>query len=176
MIRVVNLHKDFSTQQGTHAAVRGVDFEVNAGEIFMLLGPSGCGKTTTLRCIAGLETPDDGEIRIDDQMVFANRGQTIVPVYKRGVGMVFQSYAIWPHLTVFENVAYPLLYGIKKVGRRQVRERVQKALTLVGLNGFEDRAAPLLSGGQQQRVSLARALVYEPKVLLLDEPLSNLDA
>jgi len=176
MIRVVNLHKDFSTQQGTHAAVRGVDFEVHAGEIFMLLGPSGCGKTTTLRCIAGLETPDDGEIRIDDQMVFANRGQTIVPVYKRGVGMVFQSYAIWPHLTVFENVAYPLLYGINKVGRRQVRERVQKALTLVGLNGFEDRAAPLLSGGQQQRVSLARALVYEPKVLLLDEPLSNLDA
>jgi iron(III) transport system ATP-binding protein len=176
MIRVVNLHKDFSTQQGTHSAVRSVDFEVNEGEIFMLLGPSGCGKTTTLRCIAGLETPDDGEIWIDDQMVFAKRGQTIVPVYKRGVGMVFQSYAIWPHLTVFENVAYPLLYGVNKVGRRQVRERVQKALSLVGLNGFEDRAAPLLSGGQQQRVSLARALVYEPKVLLLDEPLSNLDA
>jgi iron(III) transport system ATP-binding protein len=159
-----------------HAAVRSVDFEVKTGEIFMLLGPSGCGKTTTLRCIAGLETPDDGEIWIDDQRVFANRGQTIVPVYRRGVGMVFQSYAIWPHLTVFENVAYPLVYGINKIPRRQVRERVRKALSLVGLDEFEDRSAPLLSGGQQQRVSLARALVYEPKVLLLDEPLSNLDA
>jgi iron(III) transport system ATP-binding protein len=176
MIRVVNLHKDFFTSRGTHAAVRGADFEVNEGEIFMLLGPSGCGKTTTLRCIAGLENPDDGEIWIDGQMVFSNRGQTTVPVYKRGVGMVFQSYAIWPHLTVFDNVAYPLIYGINKVPKRQVRERVQKALSLVGLNEFEDRPAPLLSGGQQQRVSLARALVYEPKVLLLDEPLSNLDA
>jgi iron(III) transport system ATP-binding protein len=176
MIRVVNLHKEFSTRQGTHAAVRGVDFEVKEGEIFMLLGPSGCGKTTTLRCIAGLEVPDDGEIWIDDQLVFANRGQTLVPVYRRGVGMVFQSYAVWPHLTVFQNVAYPLVYGINKIPRRQVRERVRKALALVGLNEFEDRSAPLLSGGQQQRVSLARALVYEPKVLLLDEPLSNLDA
>jgi iron(III) transport system ATP-binding protein len=176
MIRVVNLRKDFSTRLGTHAAVRGVDFEVNDGEIFMLLGPSGCGKTTTLRCIAGLETPDEGEIWIDNQKVFTNRDQTVVPVYRRDVGMVFQSYAIWPHLTVFENVAYPLLYGINKVPRRQVRARVQKALALVGLNAFEDRSAPLLSGGQQQRVSLARALVYEPKVLLLDEPLSNLDA
>ena len=176
MIRVVNLHKDFSTTQGTHAAVRGADFEVNEGEIFMLLGPSGCGKTTTLRCIAGLETPDDGEIWINDQRVFGDRGRVTVPVYQRGVGMVFQSYAIWPHLTVFENVAYPLIYGVNKVPRRQVRERVEKALSLVGLSGFADRPAPLLSGGQQQRVSLARALVYEPKVLLLDEPLSNLDA
>jgi iron(III) transport system ATP-binding protein len=176
MIRVINLHKNYSATHGTHAAVRGADFKVDEGEIFMLLGPSGCGKTTTLRCIAGLETPDEGEIWIDDQRVFANRGETIVPVYRRGVGMVFQSYAIWPHLTVFENVAYPLIYGINKVPRRQVRERVQKALSLVGLNAFEDRPAPLLSGGQQQRVSLARALVYEPKVLLLDEPLSNLDA
>jgi iron(III) transport system ATP-binding protein len=176
MIRVTKLHKDFSTDQGTHAAVRGVDFEVSEGEIFMLLGPSGCGKTTTLRCIAGLEMPDDGEIWIDRHMVFGRRGETVVPVYMRGVGMVFQSYAIWPHLTVFENVAYPLIYGVNKVARRQVRERVQKALSLVGLSGFEDRPAPLLSGGQQQRVSLARALVYEPKVLLLDEPLSNLDA
>ena len=176
MIRVVNLHKDFSTTEGTHAAVRGADFEVDQGEIFMLLGPSGCGKTTTLRCIAGLEIPDDGEIWISDQQVFGDRGRATVPVYQRGVGMVFQSYAIWPHLTVFENVAYPLIYGINKVPKRQVRERVQKALSLVGLSGFEDRPAPLLSGGQQQRVSLARALVYEPKVLLLDEPLSNLDA
>ena len=176
MIRVINLHKDFFTRNASQAAVRDVNFEVNEGEIFMLLGPSGCGKTTTLRCIAGLETPDDGEIWIDDKLVFANQGQIIVPVYRRGVGMVFQSYAIWPHLTVFENVAYPLVYGINKVSKGQVRERVRKALSLVGLNEFEDRSAPLLSGGQQQRVSLARALVYEPKVLLLDEPLSNLDA
>jgi iron(III) transport system ATP-binding protein len=176
MIRVANLHKDFSTTQGTHAAVRGVDFEVDEGEVFMLLGPSGCGKTTTLRCIAGLETPDDGQIWINDQRVFGERGRLAVPVYQRGVGMVFQSYAIWPHLTVFQNVAYPLIYGVNKVPRRQVRERVEKALALVGLSGFADRPAPLLSGGQQQRVSLARALVYETKVLLLDEPLSNLDA
>jgi iron(III) transport system ATP-binding protein len=176
MIRVVNLHKDFSTTEGTHAAVRGADFEVDQGEIFMLLGPSGCGKTTTLRCIAGLEIPDAGEIWINGQRVFGDRGRATVPVYQRGVGMVFQSYAIWPHLTVFENVAYPLIYGVNKVPKRQVRDRVQKALSLVGLSAFEDRPAPLLSGGQQQRVSLARALVYEPKVLLLDEPLSNLDA
>jgi iron(III) transport system ATP-binding protein len=176
MIRVVNLHKDFSTTEGTHAAIRGADFAVAEGEIFMLLGPSGCGKTTTLRCIAGLETPDEGEIWINDQRVFGDRGRATVPVYQRGVGMVFQSYAIWPHLTVFENVAYPLIYGVNKVPRRQVRERVERALSLVGLSGFAERPAPLLSGGQQQRVSLARALVYEPKVLLLDEPLSNLDA
>jgi iron(III) transport system ATP-binding protein len=176
MIRVINLWKGFVTKQAGQAAVRGVAFDVQEGEIFMLLGPSGCGKTTTLRCVAGLEIPDDGEIWIGDQMIFGNRGQTVVPIYKRGVGMVFQSYAIWPHLTVFENVAYPLVYGINKAPRREVRDRVQKALSLVGLEGFEDRPAPLLSGGQQQRVSLARALVYEPKVLLLDEPLSNLDA
>lgn len=176
MIRVVKLHKDFRVQHGAVAAVRGAEFDVKEGEIFMLLGPSGCGKTTTLRCIAGLEKPDDGEIWVDGQLVFGNRGQTMVPVYKRGVGMVFQSYAIWPHLTVFENVAYPLVYGSHKVPKREVKKWVQKALSLVGLERFEDRPAPLLSGGQQQRVSLARALVYEPKVLLLDEPLSNLDA
>ncbi len=103
MIRVINLHKDFFTRNASQAAVRDVNFEVNEGEIFMLLGPSGCGKTTTLRCIAGLETPDDGEIWIDDKLVFANQGQIIVPVYRRGVGMVFQSYAIWPHLTVLKT-------------------------------------------------------------------------
>ena len=176
MIQVKHLRKDYFSERGKVAAVHGVDFEVAEGEIFMLLGPSGCGKTTTLRCVAGLETPDAGEIWIGEQLVFGDRGQTIVPVYKRGVGMVFQSYAIWPHLTVFENVAYPLVYGIFKVPKSEVRGRVDKALRLVGMERLGDRPAPLLSGGQQQRVALARALVYEPKVLLLDEPLSNLDA
>jgi len=176
MIQVKHLRKDYFTERGRVAAVHGVDFEVAEGEIFMLLGPSGCGKTTTLRSIAGLETPDAGEIWLGEQVVFADHGKTNVPVYQRGVGMVFQSYAIWPHLTVFENVAYPLVYGVFKVPKSEVRDRVDKALRLVGMEHFEDRPAPLLSGGQQQRVALARALVYEPKVLLLDEPLSNLDA
>lgn len=176
MIRVVNLWKSFVTKQAGQAAVRGAAFDVQEGEIFMLLGPSGCGKTTTLRCIAGLERPDEGEIWVGEELVFGDDGTTFVPVYKRGVGMVFQSYAIWPHLTVFENVSYPLVYGIYKIPKKEVRNRVEKALSLVGLEGFQERPAPLLSGGQQQRVSLARALVYEPKVLLLDEPLSNLDA
>ena len=176
MIVVKRLRKDYFTEGGRVEAVCGVDFEVPEGEIFMLLGPSGCGKTTTLRCIAGLEAPDDGEIWIGEQLVFGDRGRRLVPVYKRGVGMVFQSYAIWPHLTVFDNVAYPLVHGIYKVPKGEVKDRVRKALSLVGLERFDDRPAPLLSGGQQQRVALARALVYEPKVLLLDEPLSNLDA
>lgn len=176
MIQVKNLHKGYFTERGEVTAVRGVDFEVAEGEIFMLLGPSGCGKTTTLRSIAGLETPDAGEIWLGGQVAFADHGKINVPVYLRGVGMVFQSYAIWPHLTVFENVAYPLLYGIFKVPKSEVKGRVERALSLVGLEGYESRPAPLLSGGQQQRVALARSLVYEPKVLLLDEPLSNLDA
>jgi len=176
MIRVTDLWKSFATGTAGQAAVRGVTFEVHEGEIFMLLGPSGCGKTTTLRCIAGLETADDGEIWIGNRQVFGGKSRTVVPAYERGVGMVFQSYAIWPHLTVFKNVAYPLFYGIYRRPRREIRERVEKALSLVGLEGFEGRPAPLLSGGQQQRVALARALVYEPSVLLLDEPLSNLDA
>jgi iron(III) transport system ATP-binding protein len=176
MIQVKHLRKDYWVRDGRVAAVGGIDFEVAEGEIFMLLGASGCGKTTTLRCIAGLEIPDDGEISLGGQVVFGDRGDTLVPVYQRGVGMVFQSYAIWPHLTVFENVAYPLLYGLFKIHQSEVKPRVRKVLSLVGLGGFEDRPAPLLSGGQQQRIALARALAYEPKVLLLDEPLSNLDA
>ncbi len=176
MIQVKHLRKDYWVRDGRVAAVCGIDFEVAEGEIFMLLGASGCGKTTTLRCVAGLEIPDDGEISLGGQVVFGDRGDTLVPVYQRGVGMVFQSYAIWPHLTVFENVAYPLLYGLFKIHQSEVKPRVRKVLSLVGLSGFEDRPAPLLSGGQQQRIALARALAYEPKVLLLDEPLSNLDA
>jgi iron(III) transport system ATP-binding protein len=173
MLRVSGLVKNFS---GALRAVRGVSFEVQVGEFYTLLGPSGCGKTTTLRCIAGLEKPDGGEISIGGEMVFAEARQAFVPVHKRGIGMVFQSYAIWPHLTVFENVAFPLKHSSCGVRRSEIREKVLKALSLVQLEDCADRPAPFLSGGQQQRVALARALVYEPKVLLLDEPLSNLDA
>ena len=176
MIQIKELRKYYWSEGARINAVDGIDVEIGAGEIFMLLGPSGCGKTTTLRCVAGLETPDEGEIRLGGQVVFGERGQIVVPVYQRGVGMVFQSYAIWPHLSVFENVAYPLLHGRFRIAKSAVKERVFETLALVGLEEFADRPAPLLSGGQQQRVALARALAYEPKVLLLDEPLSNLDA
>ncbi len=176
MIQVKQLQKSFSTEDGGVQAVRGVDFEVEKGEIFTLLGPSGCGKTTILRSIAGLERPDDGELVIGEKVVFGDRGKIMVPAHLRGVGMVFQSYAIWPHLTVFQNVAFPLVYGSFTVPKSEVKRRVLQALDLVQLQGLEDRPAPLLSGGQQQRIALARALIYQPKVLLLDEPLSNLDA
>jgi len=176
MIKVKQLYKTFTTEAGKVQAIQGVNFEVARGEIFTLLGPSGCGKTTLLRSIAGLERPDDGELIIGEEVVFGDHGMIMVPPHSRGVGMVFQSYAIWPHLTVFQNVAFPLLYGNFRVPKAEVRRRVMHALDSVQLGGLEDRPAPLLSGGQQQRVALARALVYEPKVLLLDEPLSNLDA
>lgn len=174
MIRVENLKKSFKTREGGVDALAGINFEVSQGGFFTLLGPSGCGKTTTLRCIAGLEKPDEGEISIGDRKVFSSYEGTFVPGNKRDIGMVFQSYAIWPHMTVFKNVAYPLRARYRP--RDEIRERVHKALELVGLEELGDRLAPRLSGGQQQRVALARALVAEPQVLLLDEPLSNLDA
>ena len=159
---------------GDVCAVDDVSFDVKPGELLTLLGPSGCGKTTTMRAIAGLERIDAGEILINDRVVSsAARGIHLVPE-RRDVGMVFQSYAIWPHMTVFENVAYPL--RCRHVARRELRERVEAGLNLVEMSGFEGRPATLLSGGQQQRVALARALVMQPSVLLLDEPLSNLDA
>jgi iron(III) transport system ATP-binding protein len=177
MIEIRKLKKTFATTtSSTVAAVHDADFDVAKGEIFTLLGPSGCGKTTVLRCIAGLERPDSGEIIIGGERVYANGGATFVPAHKRGVGMVFQSYAIWPHMTVYQNVALPLERGSFKIRNSETKERVFHALRLMQLDGLEDRPAPLLSGGQQQRVALARALVYEPKILLLDEPLSNLDA
>ena len=176
MLRVNNLTKTFTLADGRVEAVSGVSFEVPEGVFLTLLGPSGCGKTTTLRCVAGLEVPEAGEIYIGENLVFSSEKRVMLPAYRRGVGMVFQSYAIWPHMTVFENVAFPILRGGYKVGKAEVGDRVRKALHLVGLEQFESRPAPLLSGGQQQRVSLARALVYEPRLLLLDEPLSNLDA
>ena len=156
------------------SAVDDVSFDVKPGELLTLLGPSGCGKTTTMRAIAGLEQIDAGEILINDRVVSsAARGIHVAPE-RRDVGMVFQSYAIWPHMTVFENVAYPL--RCRRVARRELHERVEAGLNLVEMSGFEGRPATLLSGGQQQRVALARALVMQPSVLLLDEPLSNLDA
>ncbi|KPJ75256.1 MAG: hypothetical protein AMJ54_15490 [Deltaproteobacteria bacterium SG8_13] len=152
-------------------AINRIEFEVNQGEMLTLLGPSGCGKTTTLRCIAGLEKPDEGDIVIDGKPMLS---QGFVPPSKRGIGMVFQNYAVWPHMKVFNNIVYGL--KLQKVPRQSIREKAQKVLELVGLEGLEDRYPAQLSGGQQQRVALARALVTNPKVLLLDEPLSNLDA
>lgn len=155
-------------------AVDGVSFTISCGEIFTLLGPSGCGKTTTLRLVAGLEEPDGGEIFIAGMAMAAPDRGLHLPPEKRQLGMVFQSYAIWPHLTVFENVAFPL--RVRRASNDAVRRRVNHALEIVGLSGLAERGATQLSGGQQQRVALARALVYEPAILLLDEPLSNLDA
>ena len=158
---------------GDTTVVDRISFTVARGEFFTLLGPSGCGKTTTLRLLAGLETPDAGEITLDGRCLAAPSRGVLVPADKRGMGMVFQSYAIWPHLTVFENVAFPL--RVRRVAKAAIRQRVSEALALVGLAGLEQRGATELSGGQQQRVALARAIVYTPALLLLDEPLSNLD-
>ena len=155
-------------------AVQDLSLDIQHGEIVTLLGPSGCGKTTTLRMVAGLEVPDRGEIYFGDQAVVITARRLCVSPDKRNVGMVFQSYAIWPHMTVAENVAFPL--KSHKFPRKEVKDRVRKTLELVGMAGYEDRPGPLLSGGQQQRVAFARALVTEPQVLLLDEPFSNLDA
>jgi iron(III) transport system ATP-binding protein len=174
MVRVENLRKVFKTQEGRLNALDGISVSVKRGSFFTLLGPSGCGKTTTLRSVAGLERPDEGEISIGGRTVFSSREGIFVPGNKRDVGMVFQSYAIWPHMTVFQNVAYPLNARHRPGG--EVKEKVHQALKLVGLENLADRPAPRLSGGQQQRVALARALVAEPQLLLLDEPLSNLDA
>ena len=169
-LEVRNLVKIF----GKMTAVDNVSFKVEQGEVVTLLGPSGCGKTTTLRMVAGFEKPNAGEVEIAGRVVVATHRRINVPPEKRDIGMVFQSYAIWPHMTVFENVAFPL--NVRRANRQEIKRRVEETLELVGLANFSDRPAILLSGGQQQRVSLARALVYSPSILLLDEPLSNLDA
>jgi iron(III) transport system ATP-binding protein len=171
-VRLTGLWKTYPG--GASPAVKDLSLDVLDGEILTLLGPSGCGKTTTLRMVAGLETPDAGDIFFGDQAVVMSSRQISLPPNKRNVGMVFQSYAIWPHMTVAENVAFPL--KARRFPRNEIKDRVLRALDLVGLTGYEDRPGPLLSGGQQQRVAFARALVTEPRVLLLDEPFSNLDA
>ncbi len=173
-IRIRDLSKHYFSEGRTIKALDHVDLTIPANEIFTLLGPSGCGKTTLLRCIVGLESPDSGEIFIGDDLVWSGRKGIFVPTEQRGLGMVFQTYAIWPHMNVFDNVAYPL--QTRKMPRDEIRARVEKTLQFVQLEGFEKRPATRLSGGQQQRVALARALAAEPKVILFDEPLSNLDA
>ena len=176
MIRIRKLRKDFTSRSGAVRALADIDLDVERGEFFVLLGPSGSGKTTLLRSVAGLERPDAGEIAIGRNVVFSSERRVFVPAEERGIGMVFQSYAIWPHLTVFDNVALPLTQGRRRLGREHVRKRVLEALKLVGMEEYATRPAPLLSGGQQQRVALARALAVGPELLLMDEPLSNLDA
>jgi iron(III) transport system ATP-binding protein len=176
MIDIRSLTKIFKTGGEAVRAVDAVDLQVNAKEFFVLLGLSGSGKTTLLRCVAGLEKAEAGEIKLGEQIVGAPERAIFVPPEDRGIGMVFQSYAVWPHMTVFDNVAFPLTNGKRRMPRQAVRDRVMNALGLVQLSAFADRPVPFLSGGQQQRVALARALAVEPKVLLMDEPLSNLDA
>jgi len=173
-IRIKGLNKDYFSEGKKITALANVDLTIPGNKIFTLLGPSGCGKTTLLRCIVGLEKPDSGEIAIGDEVVWSKEKGIFVPPEGRGLSMVFQTYAIWPHMNVFDNVAYPL--QVKNAPKEEIRRRVEKTLQFVQLEGFENRPATKLSGGQQQRVALARALVPEPKVILFDEPLSNLDA
>jgi iron(III) transport system ATP-binding protein len=182
MLAVKGLVKTFNSARGESSsrvfAVNDVSFEVEEGELFTLLGPSGCGKTTTLRSIAGLEMPDQGQIDVAGRTLFSSDRKIRVPANERGLGMVFQSYAIWPHMNVYKNVAFPLevLPRKQRPPRKALRERVERALATVQLDHLATRQATDLSGGQQQRLALARALVLEPPLVLLDEPLSNLDA
>lgn len=164
---------DLGRHYSTFKAVDGVSLDIEEGEFVVLLGPSGCGKTTTLRMIAGLETPTEGTVEIDGRTMYSAAQGVFVRPEHRDIGMVFQSYAIWPHMTVFENVAYPL--RARRTPSAEVRGKVERVLDLVGLSGAAQRSAVALSGGQMQRVALARALVYDPAILLFDEPLSNLD-
>ncbi|MEA2974573.1 MAG: spermidine/putrescine transport system ATP-binding protein [Alphaproteobacteria bacterium] len=178
MLRVENLSKIFANSTDRiSGGISEANFELEPGTFFTMLGPSGCGKTTTLRCIAGLETPDAGVISIDGEALFDRKAGINIPVERRAVGMVFQSYAIWPHMTVAENVAFPLTVAKdRNFSRAEIEAAVNRALTVVNLGGYQQRSATQLSGGEQQRVALARAIVREPRLLLLDEPLSNLDA
>jgi iron(III) transport system ATP-binding protein len=176
IVTVDGLYKSYDDRKRVVEAVKGVSFEIREGEFYTLLGPSGCGKTTTMRCVAGLEHTTRGDISVQGKLVSSAEKNVFVPPNKRDIGMVFQSYAIWPHMTVFGNVAFPLGAAGIRSGSKEMRERVEEALALVELEDYADRFATQLSGGQQQRLALARALVRRPALLLLDEPLSNLDA
>ncbi len=175
MLTLEDLYKEFKSEGKDVRAVNHVNFNVPEGKFFTLLGPSGCGKTTTLRCIAGLERPDSGKIILDGNLISSD--DFFLSPDKRNIGMVFQSYAIWPHMDVFSNVAFPLkVCKTTSYSKAEIEKRVKETLHIVQLDGLEKRPATKLSGGQQQRLALARALVRQPKLLLLDEPLSNLDA
>ncbi len=177
MLKIESLYTEYTNELGQPVkAAQDVNIDVPEGHFFTLLGPSGCGKTTTLRSIAGLERPNGGEISVNNVAVFSAKRRIFVPPNQRGFGMVFQSYAIWPHMDVFTNTAFPLQVGKKKYRRDEIDAKVMRVLKAVQLDHLRDREATKLSGGQQQRLALARALVMEPKLLLLDEPLSNLDA
>lgn len=169
-ITIKNLTKKF----GNVIAVNNVSFTIDAGSFLTLLGPSGCGKTTLLRSISGLEDPDDGEIYIGDKLVFSkSKGISVAPG-QRELGLVFQNYALWPHMTVYKNMTFAL--EMQKMSKEDMDKRVKEALAEVQMSGFENRYPREMSGGQQQRIALARMLAYRPKVFLMDEPLSNLDA
>jgi iron(III) transport system ATP-binding protein len=175
VLSVRSLFTEYPGERGTVVkAAQDVSFEVPEGKLFTLLGPSGCGKTTTLRSIAGLERPTSGEIEVAGKVMYSSAKRIFVAPNKRNFGMVFQSYAIWPHMNVFQNAAFPL--QVRKLRKKEIEERVMRVLQAVQLDHLVDREATKLSGGQQQRLALARALVMEPQLLLLDEPLSNLDA
>src|ERR1700750_1496367 len=169
-LEVTDLRKQFAIGR---PAIDGVSFRVPAGESGVLLGPSGCGKTTTLRCVAGLEHPTGGEISIGGNVVSSPGRGILVPPRLRDLGMVFQSYAVWPHMTVRQNVIYPLKH--RKLSREEAGRKVEEVLKLVGLSEYADRPVVALSGGQMQRVALARSIVYRPQLLLPDEPFPNVD-
>jgi len=179
-VHLRDVRKRFGRDHDATKAINGLDLTIEEGEFFVLLGPSGCGKTTTLRCVAGLEQPDGGEIVIGGRSVDRPQDGVWVPPEQRGIGMVFQSYALWPHMTVRQNVEYPLRAreraGKKPAGADALRRQADNAMALVGLEAYAERYPAALSGGQQQRVALARAIAAEPELLLFDEPLSNLDA
>ena len=174
-IRITRLCKTFSVGSEKVAALTDINLEVEEGEFFVFLGSSGSGKSTLIRCIAGLEDPDDGEIWLGDETIFSKARNISYDPAARSVGMVFQSYAIWPHLTVLNNVVLPLVTGRKHLPKSQANKRAKEALQAVEMEPFAERPASLLSGGQQQRVAVARALAGDPKVLLMDEPFSSLD-
>jgi iron(III) transport system ATP-binding protein len=177
VLTVEGLFTEYPNDRGQVVkAAQDITFSIDEGRLFTLLGPSGCGKTTTLRSIAGLERPRSGAITVNGRVVYSSAQGIFVAPNRRGFGMVFQSYAIWPHMTVFQNAAFPLEVGGRRCPQNQVRDQVMRVLTAVQLDHLADRDATRLSGGQQQRLALARALVMEPALLLLDEPLSNLDA